>query len=131
MGKCNIKKWYITNWYIIQNFKFKKNFSGTNAVSINVTDKIVPGKPGLFTEIEYNLKESTVATVYTDYDTIAARYSCSVINNQMQEYFYIITRSRGFNDMAKLFNVFEILKKIPVNLSKLQFDLVNDSSCTN
>ena len=82
-------------------------------------------------ETEFNLKESLAATIYTDYDTIAARYSCSVLNNQMQEYFYIMTRSRGFNDVAKLFNVLELLKKIPVNLSRMQFDLVNDLTCTN
>ena len=102
---------------------------GSNVLSINITDKVIPSKPGLVTETEYNLKEGLAATIYTDYDTIAARYSCNVINNQLQEYFLIMTRSRGFNDLSKLFYVLELFKKIPANISKLQFDLVNDLTC--
>ena len=94
----------------------------------------MPDKPaGLVLEQEYNLQPGYAATIYTDYANIAARYSCNIINNKIQEYFYIMTRSRGFNDVPLLFNVLDKLEKIPVNLSKMQFNLANSLSdnCPN
>ena len=88
------------------------------------------GRPGVVVELQ--LKKGLAATINTDYDTIAARYSCNIMDGQKQEYFYIMVRNRGFNDVSKLFNVLEIFKKLPgVSLNNLQFDLVNDLSCTN
>ncbi len=70
--------------------------------------------------------------VYTDYDNITGRYGCTIVNGQKQEYFYIMTRSRGYNDYNKLFLVMDTLKAIPgVDLTKLQFDLKNDLTCLN
>jgi hypothetical protein len=109
------------------------NPSDTTApTTINITDYLVIGWPGVVVEQEFQLKKGLAATIYTDYDTIAARYSCNIVDGQKQEYFYIMVRNRGFNDVSKLFNVLELLKKLPsVNLNKMQFDLVNDLSCTN
>jgi len=54
------------------------------------------------------------------------------VNNQKQEYFYIMTRSRGFNDYNKLFLAMDSLKAIPgLDLTKLQYNLKNDLTCTN
>ena len=90
------------------------------------------GWPGVVVEQEFQLKKGLAATIYTDYDTIAARYSCNIMDGQKQEYYYIMVRNRGFNDVSVLFNVLEIFKKLPgVSLNNLQFDLVNDLSCTN
>ena len=43
-------------------------------------------------EKELNLMAGFSATVYTDYDNIIARYGCTIVNGQKQEYFYIMTR---------------------------------------
>jgi len=106
---------------------------GSTPIFVNITDKIIPDKPGLVLEQEYNLQPGYAATIYTDYVNIVARYSCNIVNNQAQEYFYIMTRSRGFNNVSLLFNVLSMLEKIPVNLSKMQFNLINDLSisCPN
>jgi hypothetical protein len=87
---------------------------------------------GLVFEKELNLMAGFSATVYTDYDNIIARYGCTIVNGQKQEYFYIMTRSRGYNDYTKLFLAMDTLKAIPgVDLTKLQFNLKNDLTCTN
>lgn len=112
------------------NDSFFKLKSGVDAVSINITDKLIADRPGLVLETEFNMKEGLAATIYTDYESIAVRYSCNIIGgNQLQEYFYIMTRSRGFNDMTKFMFALDQLKKIPANISNLQLDLVNDLTC--
>ena len=76
--------------------------------------------------------------VFTDYDNVLAKYACTIVNvnatySYKQEYFYIATRSRSFSNMNLLLYTFNQLKaSIPgIDLTKLQFDLINDSSCTN
>jgi hypothetical protein len=85
----------------------------------------VIGWPGVVVEQEFQLKKGLAATIYTDYDTIAARNSCNIVDGQKQEYFYIMVRSSGFNDVSELFHVLELFKKLPgVNLNKFSFDLL-------
>ena len=101
-------------------------------MKINITAYLILGWPGVVIEKEYQLKKGLAYTIYTDYDNIVARYSCNILDNKKQEYFYIMTRSRGFNDVNKLFSIFEMFKKIPgLSLNDMQFELVNDQTCTN
>ena len=80
-------------------------------------------------ETEFMMKPGFAVTVYTDYINIMTRYSCNIINNVKQEYFYILTRNKNLRDPSKLFNVFDGLQKVPANLSNLQFNLINSLNC--
>jgi len=98
----------------------------------NVTGTLT-STPGLVYEAEIGLVRGPAIVVYTDYDNILARYACLIVNGTKQEYFYIATRSRTFSNMNLLLYTINQLKiSIPdINLTKLQYDLINDSSCTN
>ena len=95
---------------------------------------ILTNTPGLVYEAEIGLARGPSITIFTDYNNILARYACLIVNGTTkQEYFYIATRSRSFSNVNLLLSIFDKLKSsIPdINLTKLQFDLINDSSCTN
>ena len=120
--KAFIKVLMITFYIILSNGQ-----QGTNNITVTLTNI-----PGLVFEKELNIVGGFSVIVYTDYDNITARYGCTIVNGQKQEYFYIMTRSRGYNDYNKLFLVMDTLKAIPgVDLTKLQFDLKNDLTCLN
>ena len=112
----------------VQNQGFLNNgVGGTNNIISTLTST-----PGLVYETEFNLVNGPSITVYTDYDTISARYGCTMVNGNKQEYFYIMARSRGSNDYSKLFLAMDALKSISgVDLTKLQYNLKNDITCTN
>ena len=103
---------------------------------VNITS-ILTGTLGLVTETEYFQQPGSAIMVYTDYTNIAARYGCTTYTSgagvlTKQEYYYISTRSRGFNDVTKWNYVLSLLQNIPVyNLDNMQFNLTNDvATCT-
>ena len=118
------------NGTLIEKFNKTRNYTSDGVIKASS----VVNKYGICGDVQAVSIPVDSVIVYTDYDSIQLRMSCTTIDHfwvgQRFLYYFISIRNRTFNSLKTFLHVSSILKKNRIDLNDLTFT-ENGPDCPN